>query len=125
MLKHHFALSEQIIRGAGLSEREVNNGMAGLNSNKGPISQNYAELTSVQFGSVKASSDLLNFAERGLGRITIENGQLMFQTQPELEEYRSLMQALSDAAAKEDAVTQKVNAQAQKSKQSLVDEFKK
>lgn len=125
MLKQHYELSEKIIRGMALTEREVNEGMAGLNSKKGPVLQMYAELNTLQYGSVKASGDLLNFAERGLGRITFQNGKLVFQSQPELDEYRSLLQALTDVAAKEDVVVKKVNANAQKIKQGMVDEFKK
>lgn len=124
MLQKHFVLSEQIIRGSGMSEREVNNGMAGMNSSKGPISQNYADLTSAQMATVKATEDILNFAQKGLGRITVEGGQAMFQTQPELDEYRRLFQVLTDAVAVETTITQRVNAQAQKSKQAIVDQLK-
>ena len=123
MLKKHVVLSEQIIRGSGLSEREVNDGIAGLNSNI-TITKNYADLTKAQLTSLKATEDILTFAQRGLGRITVENGQLMFQTQPELDEYRRLFQVLTDAATTETAITQKVTAQAQKSKQALVDQLK-
>ena len=125
LLKQHYELSEKIIRGMALTEREVNEGMAGLNSKKGPVSEIYAELNTVQYGSVKVSSDLLNFAERGIGRTTLQSGKLVFQSQSELDEYRSLLQALTDVAAKEDVVLQKVNANAQKIKQSMVNEFKK
>jgi hypothetical protein len=124
MLDKHFAATEQIMRGAGLSERELNNGLAGINSSKGPILQTYAELDAAQLASVKASADILTFAERGLGRITVQNGQLMFQTQPELDEYRRLMQVLTDVATKEDVVTQRVTALQQKSKQSMADQLK-
>ena len=48
----------------------------------------------------------------------------MFQTQPELDEYRRLMQLLTDAAAKEDAVSQRVNAFAQQTKQNMVNQLK-
>lgn len=124
MLKQHFVLSEQIIRGFGLSEREVNEGMAGLNSGRGPVTQNYADLTSAQLASVTAVEAVLNLVQRGLGHISVENGQPMFQTQPELDEYRRLMQVLTDAAAAETVVTQKVVAQTQKSKQALVEQLK-
>ena len=123
-LKQHFIASEQIVRGSGLTEREVNEGMAGLNSSKGAIMQNYADLTSAQLGSVTATEDILNFAQRGLGRITVQNSQPMFQSQPELDEYQRLMQALTAAVATETAVTQKVTAQGQKSKQYIVDQLK-
>lgn len=124
MLKKHFVLSEQIIRNSGVSDREVNDGLAGLNSSKGPITQNYADLTRTQLASVNATEDILNFAQRGLGRISVQDGQPIFQTQPELDEYRRLIQALTDAAAAENVITQKVQAQAQKSKQSMVDQLK-
>lgn len=124
MLKKHFTLSEQIIRGSGLSEREVNEGIAGLNSSKGTVQKNYADLTTAQLASVKATEDILDCAQRGLGRIAVQNGQPMFQTQPELDEYRRLIQVLTDAAGTETAVTQKVQAQAQNSKQALVDQLK-
>lgn len=124
MLKKHLVLSEQIIRGSGLSEREVNEGMAGLNASKGPVAQGYADLTRTQLASVKATGDILDFAQRGLGRIAVQNGQPMFQTQPELEEYQRLIQVLTDAASNETVTTQKVQAQAQKSKQAMVDQLK-
>lgn len=124
MLDKHFAATEQIMRGAGLSERELNNGLAGINSSKRPILQTYADLDAAQLASVKASMDILNFAERGLGRMTAQNGKLMFQTQPELSEYRRLMQVLTDVAAKEDVVTRRVAALQQKSKQSMADQLK-
>lgn len=124
MLKKHFVLSEQIIRGSALSESEVNEGLAGLNSSKGTVQKNYADLTTAQLASVKATENILDFAQRGLGRITVQNGQPMFQTQSELEEYQKLVQVLTDAAATETTLTQKVQAQAQKSKQALVDELK-
>lgn len=124
LLKQHFVLSEQIIRGAGLTEQEIQEALSGLNSNKGTVIQNYANLTIAQLATVKASQDILSFAEHGLGRISVQDGQLMFQTQPELDEYQRLMQVLTDAASKESAITEKVTAQAQKSKQSLVDQLK-
>lgn len=124
MLKQHLVLSEEIIRGSGLTEREINDALAGLNSNKGTVMQNYADLSSAQLDSVKATEDILNFAQRELGRITVQNGQLMFQAQPELDEYQRLMQVLMEAVNTENAITQKVSAQAQKSKQNLVDQFK-
>lgn len=124
MLKKHFVLSEQIIRNSGMSEREVNDGLAGLNSSKGPISQNYADLTRTQLASVNATEAVLNFAQKSLGRITVQDGQPMFQTQPELDEYRRLIQVLTDSAAAEDVVTQRVQAQMQKSKQAMVDQLK-
>jgi hypothetical protein len=124
MLKKHFTLSEQIIRGSGLSEREVNEGLAGLNSSKGTVQKNYADLTTAQMASVKAIEDILDFAQKSLGRITVQNGQPMFQTQPELDEYRRLIQVLTDAAAAETPITERVQAQAQKSKQAMVDQLK-
>lgn len=124
MLKNHFVLSEQIIRNSGMNQRDVSDGMAGLNSNKGPITQNYADLTTAQLASVTAIEGILNFAERNLGRITDQGGQAMFQTQAELDEYRQLFQVLTDAVAVETAITQKVQAQAQQSKQALVDQLK-
>lgn len=124
MLKKHYILSEKIIRGSGMSEREVNEGMAGLNSRKGAITQNYADLSNAQLASVKATEDILNFAQRGQGRITVQSGQPMFQTQLELDEYQRLLQVLTDAAAKETTITQKVQAQAQRSRQVLVDQLK-
>lgn len=124
ILKQHFVLSEQIIRSAGLTEQEVQEALAGLNSNKGTVVQNYANLTTAQLASVKASQEILSFAERGLGRIFVQNGQLMFQTQPELDEYQRLMLELTDSAATEGAIAEKVTAQAQKSKQKLVDQLK-
>lgn len=124
MINQHFVLSEQIIRGSGLSEREVNDGMAGLNSSKGIVTQNYADLTRAQLGSITATEDILNFAQRGLGRISVQTGQPMFQTQSELDEYQRLIQALTDAAATETAIAQKVAAQTQKSMQAMVDKLK-
>ncbi|MDO9235735.1 MAG: hypothetical protein Q7U28_06830 [Aquabacterium sp.] len=124
MLKKHLTLSEQIIRGSGLSEREVNEGLAGLNSSKGTVQKNYADLTIAQMASVKATENILDFAQKGLGRITVQNGQAMFQTQPELDEYSRLIQVLTDAAGAETAITEKVQAQAQRSKQDLSDQLK-
>jgi hypothetical protein len=124
MLKKHLALSEQIIRGSGLSDREVNEGMAGLNSSKGTVQKNYADLTTTQTTSVRVIEDILDFAQKGLGRTTVQNGQPIFEIQPELDEYRRLIQVLTNAAASETAVTEKVRAQAQISKQALVDQLK-
>lgn len=124
MLEKHFTLSEQLIRGSGLSEREVNDGLAGLNSNKGTVQKSYADLTEAQMASVKATEDILDFAQKGLGRIAVQNGQPMFQTQSELDEYRRLFQVLTDAASAEAAIAERVQAQAQKSKQNLVDQLK-
>lgn len=124
MMKQHFVLSEQIIRGSGLTEREVNDALAGLNSNKGTLRQNYAGLSSAQLDSVKATEDILDFAQRELGRIIVQNGQLMFEAQPELDEYQRLMQAMTEAANTENVITQKVSTQAQKVKQDLVDQLK-
>lgn len=124
MMKQHFVLSEQIIRGSGLTEREVNDALAGLNSNKGTLMQNYANLSRAQLDSVKAIEDILDFAQRELGRIIVQNGQLMFEAQLELDEYQRLMQAMTEAANTEKVITQKVSTQAQKVKQDLVDQLK-
>ena len=124
MLTKHMALSEQIIRTSDLTEREVAQAMAGLNSSKDAVMRNYADLTAAQLATVKATEDILDFAQQGLGRITTENGQPMFQTQPELDEYQRLIQVLTEVAGTETVITQKVQAQAQTSKQSLVDQLK-
>jgi hypothetical protein len=124
MLKKHFVLSEQLIRSSGMSEREINNGLAGLNSNKGTIQKNYADLTIAQLATVKATEDILDYAQRQLGLITVQNNQPMFQTQAALDEYRRLFQVLTDAAGVETAIAEKVQAQAQISKQNLVDQLK-
>lgn len=124
MLTNHFAFTEQIVRSAGLSQGELANGLAGIEAGKEPVQKTYGELDTVQFAFVKASEDLVNFAERGLGRITVQDGQFMFQTQPELDEYRRLMRLLTDAAAKEGEVSQRVNAFAQQTKQNMVNQLK-
>lgn len=125
MLTRHYALSEKIIHGIGLTEREQAEAIAGLNSKKDTIVKNYADLTAAQMVSLKATHDILNFAERSVGRMVVQNGQLMFQTQPDLDEYQRLMHVLTEAAAVENVITGKVVAQAQQSRQNLADEFKK
>lgn len=125
MLTRHYALSEKIIYGIGLTEREQAEALAGLNSKKDTVVKNYADLTAAQMVSLKATHDILNFAERSVGRMVVQNGQLMFQTQPDLDEYQRLMQVLTEAAAVENVITGKVAAQAQQSRQNLADEFKK
>lgn len=124
MLTKHMALSEQIIRTSDLTEREVAQAMAGLNSSKDTVMRNYADLTAAQLATVKATEDILDFAQQRLGRITTENGQPMFQTQPELDEYQRLIQVLTEVAGTETVITQKVQAQAITSKHSLVDQQK-
>jgi hypothetical protein len=124
MLKNHLTLSEQIIHNSGLSQSEVNAALAGLSASKGTVQKNYDDLTVAQMASIKATENILDFAQKGLGRISVQNGQALFQTQPELDEYRRLMQVLTDAAAAETAISERVQAQAQKSKQSLADQLK-
>lgn len=125
ILTQHFVGTEEIIRNAGLSEREKNDAIAGMNSGKGSTLKNYEELGNAQLGSLKIVDELLNFAERNLGRTSLKDGQMMFQAQPELDEYRGLIQALTESSAKENVVTQKVTAQVQQQKQNLVGEYKK
>lgn len=125
ILQQHFTTSEQIIRGSGLSERETNDALAGLNSGKGTILQSYADLGKAQLDSLKIISGLLNFGERTLGRTSLKDGQIMFQIQADLDEYMRFVQQITDSSAKEEIATQKISAQAQYHKQNLVDEYKK
>lgn len=124
MLNRHFALSESIIKRAGLSESGMREAMAGLNSGKEPVARTYADLATAQLASVKASEDILSFAQRELGRITVQDGQPLFQAQSQLDEYQRLLQVLLSAADTETKVTEHVNALMQKNKQALVDQLK-
>lgn len=124
MLKQHFIQSEQVIRSQGLTDHEIREAIAGMRGPQDESVKAYAALSTAQLGSLKATGDILDFTERSLGRLVVQNGQLMFQTQPELDEYNRLMQVLTDLAAKEDVVTQRVAALQQKSRQNLVDQLK-
>ncbi|MFM2049698.1 MAG: hypothetical protein RL682_189 [Pseudomonadota bacterium] len=124
MLKQHFISTEQVIRSQGLTDREVNEAIAGMRGPQDESVKVYAALSAAQLASLKATSDIVNFAERSLGRVVVQNAQMMFQTQPELDEYNRLMQVLTVMATKEEAVTQQVATLSQKRKQSLVDQLK-
>lgn len=124
MLKRHFDLSETNIKTAGLSESGLRDALAGFNSGKESTTKTYADLTAAQLASVRASEEILNFAQRELGQISVQKGQPLFQTQAQLDEYQRLGQALMDASAVEAKVTERANAQMQNSKQSLVDQLK-
>lgn len=125
ILQQHYANTESIIRNSGTSEREIANGLAGMEAGKGNTQRLYQELGNAQMNSLKSINDLLNFAERNLGRITAPNGQVLFQTQPELDEYQRLMAALTELSAREDEITQRVQADAQQHRQNVLDEYKK
>ncbi|MDO8293270.1 MAG: hypothetical protein Q7T29_10480 [Gallionella sp.] len=125
ILQQHFSTSEKIIRDSGLSERETNDALAGLNSSKGSILQSYADLGKAQLDSLKIISGLLNFGERTLGHTSLKDGQIVFQTQTDFDEYMRFIQQITDSSAKEEIATQKISAQAQQHKQNLVDEYKK
>ncbi len=124
MMSRHLALSEGIIRGSGLSESGVRDAMAGFNSSKESTVRTYADLAAAQLASVKASEDILNFAQRELGRITVQDGQPLFQSQPQLDEYQRLVQVLLSVGETEAKVTERVTALMQKNKQALVDQLK-
>jgi hypothetical protein len=124
MLKQHFIQTEQVIRNQGLTEREINEALAGMRGPQNESVKAYADLSAAQLLSLKATGDILDFAERSLGRVVVQNGQMMFQTQPELDEYNRLMQVLTAVAANEEVVTQRVTVLSQKSKQHLVDQLK-
>lgn len=125
ILKQHFVSSEAFIRNSGLSEREMNEGLAGLNSGKDNTLRNYANLGVAQLASLKLIGELLTFAENSVGRTSVKDGQMMFQTQPELDEYRRLIGAIVESAANEEVATQRVQEMAQQQKQNLVDEYRK
>ena len=98
--------------------------MAGFNSSKESTVRTYADLAAAQLASVKASEDILNFAQRELGRITVQDGQPLFQSQPQLDEYQRLVQVLLSVGETEAKVTERVTALMQKNKQALVDQLK-
>lgn len=123
-LANHIKLTEQIIRNSGLPDHEIAAGMRGLNDNKTITQKAYADLSAAQLTSLKATVAILDFARQRLGRITVENGQPMFQTQPELDDYRRLFQVLTEAANAEEAVSTRVQALAQSSMQSIANQLK-
>jgi hypothetical protein len=125
ILKQHFASSEALIRNSGLSEREMNEGLAGLNSGKDSTLRNYESLGVAQLSSLKLIGELLTFADNSVGRTSVKDGQIMFQTQSELDEYRRVFGAIMESAANEEVATQKVQEMAQQHKQNLVDEYRK
>jgi hypothetical protein len=125
ILKQHFVSSESLIRNSGLTEREMNDGLAGLNSGKDNTLRNYENLGVAQLSSLRLIGDLLTFADNSVGRTSVKDGQMMFQTQPELDEYRRLLAAIGESAAREEIATKKVQEMAQGQKQSLVDEYRK
>lgn len=124
MLKQHFIQTEKVIRSQALTEREVNEALAGMRGSQDETVKAYADLSAAQLASLKATGDIVNFAERTIGRVVVQEGKMMFQTQPELDEYNRLMQVLTQVAAKEESVAQRVTALSQKSKQNLVDQLK-
>lgn len=124
MLNQHYIQTEQMIRSQGLTDREIQQALLGMRGPQDETVKAFVALSTAQLASLKATGDILDFAERSLGRLVVQNGQLMFQTQPELDEYNRLMQVLTSRATEEAEVTQRVAALSQKSRQNLVDQLK-
>ena len=128
ILPQYFFSLEQSVKSLGLTERETINAIAGMNAGKGGaerMQKLYEKLGNAQLGILTIISELLDFAERNLGRTSVKDGQMMFLAQPELDEYLRLVKALNESAAREDVATKKVNTQAQQNKQNIVNEYQK
>jgi hypothetical protein len=123
-LVNHFALTEKITRSSNLTEKEVREGLAGLESGKALAVKNYGDLTRVQLATVAASEAILDFAEQNLGHMGVKNGQPLFETQPQLDEYRRLVGILNVAVSNESVVSKKVEGDARKLRQSMADSIK-
>jgi len=85
----------------------------------------YEELGNAQLASLKAVSDMLDFAEKNLGGTSVQNGRIMFQTQAQLDQYQGIFAKLQQAAAEEEAVTKKTLDLQKASRQSLLNEYNK
>jgi hypothetical protein len=123
--QRYFSDVESKIKAAGFDESDLRDVSQGFAEGKANTQKLYADLGAAQARSLKAVSDLLDFVYGLQGRTSVQNGQLMFQTQPELDEYQRRFGKLQEAAAAEDVVSKRTLQQVQKNKQAVADEYRK
>ena len=124
MVEKHLVEGEKLFRSQGLTENEIKRALKGM---RGPQDENVkmvAELSSAQFAGVEAIFNILAFAESTLGRVTLQDGSLIFQTQAKLDEYNQLLDDYNEISIKEENLLKRAFAISAENKQSMAEVLK-
>ena len=105
LLWQHFSEMEKLVAGSGLSERDARAAMAGADANRAAVLKAYDDIGQAQLNGARALDDLLAFAQRNLGHTAVKDGEMIFDAQPVLDDYRRIMLMLDAAGRKEDEAT--------------------
>ncbi|QOJ23602.1 MAG: hypothetical protein HRU78_08030 [Gammaproteobacteria bacterium] len=85
----------------------------------------YDELRTTQLESLKSVVEMLDFAEKNLGRTSVKSGQITFETQTQWDQYLSILANIQQGAQREEAVNIKMIELQKTSRNSILDEYNK
>jgi hypothetical protein len=124
-LQRYMADSAKYFQTVDVDETTRRDALSSFNAGKGNTVKTYDELGSAQLASLHSIEEILDFAERNLGRTSVQNNQIMFQTQTQLDEYRAIFAKFQQAAAREESVTKQTAEVQDASRKKIVSEFNK
>jgi hypothetical protein len=123
MLQRYMKGNLEYFQTTNVDEPTRREAISSFNAGKDSTLKAYDELGNAQLASLQSIQEMLNFAENSLGRTSVENSQIVFETQHQLEQYQSISTKIQQTAAHEEAVTKKMAELRNASRRTLVSEY--
>jgi len=124
-LRRYLADSAEYFRTVDIDEPSRSEATSSFKAGMDDTLNAYDELGTAQLASLQNILQMLDFAENNLGRTSVQDGQIMFQTQLQLGQYHSILASIQRAAVQEEIVTKKMTELQKTSRQSLLNEHNK
>lgn len=122
-LRRYLADSAEYFRTVDIDEPSRREATSSFEPGRDNSLKAHNELGSAQFASLQSILEILDFAEKNLGRTSVQDDQIMFQTQPQLDQYQSIFASIQRAEAQEEAVSKKIGELQKASRKSMLDEY--
>ena len=97
--------NKKILLATGLSQTDKDEALEVFTKNWGRQAQILTSISSAQLNMIDATTKILDMCENGLGSFSVRDNNIMFQTQPQLDLYRSQMARLQKYAIEEGQAT--------------------
>ena len=108
LLDDCFRESEELIKTSHMSEYQRSQVLQGFHKTLRQTKTNYKKLDDSQQATIKASSAILDIAQRGMGVNQIQDGKILFAAQGDLDAYNRNLERVMQLAQEEQAATQAI-----------------
>lgn len=119
LIANHIKRSEEILRTAKLPAHQREEALKGFNESLPLAKVNYKKLDDSQLGMAKSAHRILDIAQRGMGVIRVQDGNVLFETQADVDAYNQGMEQIRQFAQKEQEAAQAIQQTAQKTQDGI------